>query len=419
MVVGIQGKDGAELATESLNELRQLVETLGYEVVEEVLQKRETVHPAHFIGKGKLEEVHESVRAGGLKWVFFDAELNPRQVRNLEKKLEATVQDRAEIILSIFARRAQTSQAKLQVELARAEYMLPRLRNLWTHFSRTQGGVGMRAGSGEKQLEEDLRATRRRIHSLKKQLREIEERKRREVAARHDLLTVSIVGYTNAGKSTLMNRLTTADTLVEDKLFATLDTKTRVWDLPKGRRVLLSDTVGFVRKLPHHLVASFHATLEETATADLLLHVVDASHPQAELHHAAVLEVLEHLGVTETPIVTVLNKIDGMKSDLDLRALMAEYPDHVAVSARDGIGIEDLEARVSRWIDEQREDFEVDLPIAEGRLLSLLSRYGTVLDREELDDDHYRVRVRLSWADAGKLRKEFVGNGVEFHRLAN
>ena len=333
--------------------------------------------------------------------------------------LSRKIQDRSEIILSIFARRAQTSQAKLQVDLARMEYTLPRLRNMWTHFSRTEGRVGMRAGSGEKQLEEDLRTTRRRIHVLKKSLQEIEKRRRREVAQRSELLTVSLVGYTNVGKSTLMNRLTEAGTLAENKLFATLDTKTRIWSLPGGRRVLLSDTVGFLRKLPHGLIASFHATLEETASADLLLHVVDAGHENVETHVRAVEDVLREIGAASIPSVVVLNQVDRVESPLDVRALMNDFPDSVAVSARTGVGMEDLENRVARWVDEQREDFEILVPMAEGRLLSMLSRYGTVLESEPEGEDQYRVHVRMSWADVGRLRKEFDGNGVQFHRIAN
>lgn len=419
IVVGIQGTDTTEVAVESLHELRELAGTLEYDVRGEIFQRRETVHPAHYVGKGKLDEIQEMAAAEDATFVFFDGELNPRQVRNLEKLLELKVLDRSEIILSIFSRRAKTAQAKLQVELAKAQYELPRLRNMWTHFTRTEGRVGVRAGSGEKQLEEDLRATRRRIHSLKKSLQEIEERKQREVAQRGAVLTVSLVGYTNAGKSTLMNRLTRAGTLAEDKLFATLDTKTRVWEMAGGRRVLLSDTVGFVRKLPHHLVASFHATLEETLRADLLLHVVDASHEYAELQHQAVCEVLEEVGVEGIPIITVLNKADRVDSDLDLRALCTSFKDHVVVSATSGDGIDDLEARVSRWVDEQREDFEIYLPMREGRLLSLLSRFGTVLSHEQVDDDNYRIHVRMTWADIGRLRKEFGSDDVQFHRIAN
>lgn len=420
IIVGIQGTERQDVAADSLAELRELVETVGFEVVGEVFQRRETVHPAHFVGKGKVEELRELVREEHATVVVFDAELNPRQDRNLERMLEAEVQDRSEIILAIFARRAKTAQAKLQVELARTEYTLPRLRNMWTHFTRTEGRVGVRAGAGEKQLEEDLRLTRRRIHALRKSLREIERRKHREVEQRSDRFTVSLVGYTNVGKSTLMNRLTRANSRVEDKLFATLDTRTRVWNLAEGRRVLLSDTVGFLRRLPHGLIASFHATLEETLTADLLLHVVDASHPFVEAQVAAVEGVLFDLGVGETPRIIVLNKIDRVESPLDLRAVKAEYPDHVSVSAKRGTGLDRLAERVEVCIDEQREEFEVFAPIGEGRLFSALARHGTILDRENPDGDgRMRVRVRMSWADAGKLRKQFDGNRIDFHRIAN
>ncbi len=418
IVVGIQGKEALESARESLLELRELARTLDIEVVGEMLQRRESVHPAHFLGKGKLEELKDLAATEEVRLVLFDAELNPRQVRNLEKLLSIGIKDRSEVILDIFALRARTSQAKLQVELAQAEYLLPRLRNMWTHFSRTEGRVGMRAGSGEKQLEEDLRATRRKIHVLKKSLKEIEERKRREVRGRSDVLTVSLVGYTNAGKSTLMNRLTEAGTLAENKLFATLDTKTRAWSLPGGRRVLLSDTVGFVRRLPHDLVASFHATLEETAQADLLLHVVDASHSRAFEHVQAVMTVLEQIGAHEIPMITVLNKVDRLRSPLDRKALAVDFDDALSVSATTGEGMDELVERVCAWIDDQREEFEIVVPMSEGKVLSLLSRHGTVVSREEEGEDAYRLLVRMTWADAGKIQKECNGSGVAFHRVA-
>jgi len=417
LVVGIQGSETDEGARESLEEMKLLARTAGFEVVGEVLQRRDSIHPAQFVGRGKAEEIRAAVEANGADAVLFDTELNPRQVRNLERITGARIQDRSELILYIFAQRARTSQAKLQVELARLEYSLPRLRRMWTHLSRTEGRVGIRAGSGEKQLEEDLRAARKRITDLKRALRDLEGRKRREVAHREELFNVSLVGYTNAGKSTLMNRLTASEALVENKLFATLDTMTRIWELPGNRRVLLSDTVGFLRNLPHHLIASFHATLEEAATADLLLHVVDASHRNAPAQILAVEEVLDEIGAAGKPTLLVLNKIDRVESPLEFRILRRELPEHVAVSATRGLGIRRLERKVVETIDRWREDFDVTVPASEGRLLSKLSRHGTVLSKVEPEEGYFRVRVRLGRADAGRLRKEFEGNGIRFERV--
>ena len=270
-----------------LDEIRGLAKTAGLIVVGSMLQKRQQVDIATYIGSGKVEELKELVEAHEADLVVFDNDLGPAQTRNLEKQLGVKVVDRTEVILDIFATQARTHEAHLQVELAQLEYAMPRLKRMWTHLSRYKGGIGVR-GPGEKQLEEDRRLVGHRIQELKAKLAKIQARKEREVAGRGDVPTVSLVGYTNAGKSTLMNALTDAGVLVEDKLFATLDTRTRRWRFRGGGHVLLSDTVGFIRDLPHALVASFKATLEEARQADLLLHVVDASSPEAEKQIQAV-----------------------------------------------------------------------------------------------------------------------------------
>src|SRR5205807_3410305 len=297
------------LGADPLDELRGLATTAGAVVVGGILQKRERIVPATYIGKGKLEELQAEVEAQDADVVIFDNDLSPAQVRNLEKATGVKVIDRSELILDIFASRARSVAARLQVELAQLEYALPRLRRMWTHLSRYKGGIGLR-GPGETQLEEDRRIVGQRIRDLRDRLAHVQKRKEREVASRREEHTVSLVGYTNAGKSTLMNALTGAGVYVEDKLFSTLDTRTRQWHLKEWGRVLLSDTVGFIRDLPHHLVASFKATLEEARQSRLLLHVVDASSPVAEEHIKAVNQILKELGCEQKPILLVLNKVD-------------------------------------------------------------------------------------------------------------
>ena len=278
-------------------------------------QKRQDPDVATYIGSGKVEELKELAEANEADLVVFDNDLAPSQTRNLEKALGVKVIDRTEVILDIFATRASTHEAHLQVELAQLDYALPRLKRMWTHLSRYKGGIGVR-GPGEKQLEEDRRLVVHRIQDLKAKLAKVQARKEREVAGRGEVATVSLVGYTNAGKSTLMNALTSAGVLVADKLFATLDTRTRRWQFRGGGHVLLSDTVGFIRNLPHSLVASFKATLEEARQADLLLHVVDASNPEAEKQIEAVKAVLEELELVDQPTLLVLNKADRVPRPL-------------------------------------------------------------------------------------------------------
>ena len=291
-----------------LSEARALAAACEAEVVGEgVTQRRDRPVPATLMGRGKVEEVTEQVELHDPSAVVVDNDLTPAQVRSLEKAWKRRVIDRSELILDIFARRAKTRQARLQVELAQLEYLAPRLRRMWTHLERTEGAIGTR-GPGETQLETDRRLLRKRVTDLQRELAVIEGRKRREVASRAEGFTVGLVGYTNAGKSTLLNTLTGSEEFAADMPFATLDTRTRRWVLGDGRLVLLSDTVGFLQRLPHHLVASFHATLEEALSADMLLHVVDASHPDAPQQMAAVVQVLEELAAAAPTQALVLNR---------------------------------------------------------------------------------------------------------------
>jgi GTP-binding protein HflX len=335
-----------------LDELRGLVKTAGLMVVGTMLQKRQQIDIATYIGSGKVEELKALADSREADVVVFDNDLGPAQIRNLEKQLDCKVVDRTEVILDIFATHARTHEAHLQVELAQLEYAMPRLKRMWTHLSRYKGGIGFR-GPGEKQIEEDRRLVAHRIQELKGKLAKIQARKEREVASRGDVPTISLVGYTNAGKSTLMNALTEAGVLVEDKLFATLDTRTRRWRFRGGGHALLSDTVGFIRDLPHALVASFKATLEEARQADLLLHVVDASSPEAENQIQAVGSVLAELGLDKHPTLLVLNKTDKVPDRSYLDVLKAHHAQSVAVSAARGEGLDRLEAAVREALRER------------------------------------------------------------------
>jgi GTP-binding protein HflX len=385
--------DGEGPPDDPLDEIRGLAKSAGLVVVGSMLQKRHQVDIATYIGSGKVEELKELVLAHEADLVIFDNDLGPAQTRNLEKHLGVKVIDRTEVILDIFATRARSHEAHLQVELAQLEYAMPRLKRMWTHLSRYKGGIGVR-GPGEKQLEEDRRLVMHRIQDLKAKLAKVQARKEREVAGRGDAPTVSLVGYTNAGKSTLMNALTDAGVLVEDKLFATLDTRTRRWRFRGGGQVLLSDTVGFIRSLPHGLVASFKATLEEARQADLLLHVVDASSPEAEQQIRAVKDVLDELGLAEHPTILVLNKADRVPDRSFLDVLRAHHRDSVTISAAAGDGLDRLEQAVRESLHERALDAEVETGVGNGRVLAYLAQHAQIHGRT-YDDDRVLLQCRL------------------------
>jgi GTP-binding protein HflX len=394
ILVGVLLPDGQYNPEDPLDEIRGLARTAGLAVLGTLIQKRRDVDIATYIGSGKVDELKELVEAHEADLVVFDNDLSPSQTRNLEKALGVKVIDRTEVILDIFASRASTHEAHLQVELAQLEYALPRLKRMWTHLSRYKGGIGVR-GPGEKQLEEDRRLVVHRIQDLKAKLAKIQARKEREVAGRGDVPTVSLVGYTNAGKSTLMNALTGADVLVEDKLFATLDTRTRQWRFKGGGQVLLSDTVGFIRNLPHTLVASFKATLEEARQADLLLHVVDASSPEAEEQIQAVNAVLEELGLTDHPTLLVLNKVDRVPDRSFLDVLKAHHDESVAISAATDVGLDVLEQAVREALADQALEAEIRTGVANGRVLAYLAQHAQIRDRVYQDPDQVALQCRL------------------------
>lgn len=384
-----------------LDELAGLAATAGAAVVAEIVQRRETPDQTTYLGKGKVTELQRLVDHHDADVVIFDNDLSPAQTRNLERALGVKVLDRSEVILDIFAARARTHEAGLAVELAQLEYSLPRLKRMWTHLSRLKMGVGMR-GPGEKQLEVDRRLVEKRIHDLRTELAMIHGRRERQVAARRGHMTVSLVGYTNAGKSTLLNALTGADELAADQLFATLDTRTRRWRLPGWGPVLLSDTVGFIRDLPHRLIASFKATLEETIQADLLLHVADASSPLVDAQIAAVRGVLAELGVEDKDAILVLNKVDRLTDASARDRLLARYPHAVAISARSGAGLEGLATAASDCLGRNFRDVDVETDPGNGRLLAWLGRHGEVLSRQ-FTADRVTVHCRIPAAILGRI----------------
>ena len=399
---------------EPLEELRRLAETAGANVVHTVVQNRVSIDPVYYIGKGKALELSKIAKEMDVDVLICDDDLTPAQVKNLEKTIDEKVIDRSELILDIFATRAKTFQAKLQVELAQLEYTKPRLTRMWTHLSRIEGGIGTR-GPGEKQLEVDKRIVSKKIHALRKKLREIEKRQERLVASREEFFMVSIVGYTNAGKSTLMNALTEIDTFVEDKLFATLDTKTSVCKLENGEKILMSDTVGFIKKLPHHLVSSFKATLEEARNTDLLLHVADISSTVIHNQIEAVNTVLKELECDKKPTIMVFNKIDAVKEDAVIPLLRSRYKDCVMISAKTHQGIEDLKRKIIEMLEKNFIDVELSCSTANGKLIAYLHEHAHIVS-SRFDDE--RATFHLLMEDKLLQKLRILDDGIQIKETA-
>ncbi len=420
--VSLARQPGILSMEDSLTELGLLAETAGLEVQGELTQRLQHPHPATFIGAGKLGELKTLVLELGANVVIFDEELSPRQQREIEQVLgqEVKVIDRTALILDIFARHAKTKEGAVQVELAQYEYRLPRLTRAWTHLARqaggraggASGGVGVR-GPGETQLEVDRREIGRRIAHLKRELDDVRHHRERYRQRRQKSSTpvVVVVGYTNAGKSTLLNAVSDASVLAQDQLFATLDPTTRRVDLPSARTALFTDTVGFIQKLPTALVAAFRATLEEITEADLLLHVVDISHANADEQVSAVEEMLEELGAGDKPLVTALNKIDLVNArgqgepapEAQLRRALQEYPSPVPISARTGEGIPALLAAVDGKLQETMTPLRLLLPYSKGELVSLIYEHGRV-EREEFTEQGTLIEGRLPAHLAGRVQ---------------
>jgi GTP-binding protein HflX len=376
-----------------LDELERLCDTYGLQVQGKVPCSIKKIESATFLGKGKVEEIGKLAAELQAEVIIFDDEITPHQQRNLEKEFNRAVIDRTELIIEVFAQRAHSREARLQIELAKFRYQLPRLKRLWTHLSRqagtTGGGGAYLKGEGEKQIEIDRRILRRQIERLKKEIEDVADQRvvQRNLRKRTSVPTFSIVGYTNAGKSTLLNALTGAGVLVEDKLFATLDTTTRKFTLPNRQEILLIDTVGFIRKIPHMLVAAFKSTLEEAIHADILLHLIDVSHPKAEEQAQETIKVLEELGAADQPIITVLNKIDQCPNPVIISKLRVKYPKTVAISALNGSGMEELLEIMTKEISLLRKIVTLRIPQSHYALVSELMRESRVISCEYEEND--------------------------------
>jgi len=384
-LVGVELKSKPTWETDdSLDELAQLAQTAGANVIGTGRQKLESPVSATFIGKGKAEEFAAQCRTDEIDTVIFDDELAPNQSRNLEKVFDRKILDRTELILDIFAQRARSREGKLQVELAQLQHLLPRLTKFWTHLSRQKGGIGMRGGEGESQLEVDRRKVQERIDKIETELETVRRQRatQREGRQRTQWPLASLVGYTNAGKSTLLNALTGASVLSEDKLFATLDPTTRRLRLPTNQNVLLSDTVGFIRKLPHGLVESFKATLEEVANADLLLHVVDLSHPKVEEQIVAVHDVLTEIGAAEKPTLMVFNKVDRFETRDRLHQFTERFPQGVGVSARTEEGFPELLGHLGTMLKPIRATVDLEIPHSDSAAIARLHSVAQVVERD-------------------------------------
>lgn len=403
ILVGVEWESGRKLITPDLAELGALAESAGAHVVDRVIQRRDKPDPATFVGQGKVQEIAAIFKEKSADLVIFDDELSAAQQRNLEEQIQGKILDRTALILDIFASRARTNEAKLQVEVAQLQYTLPRLGGQGKVLSRLGGGIGTR-GPGESQLETDRRRIRHRLAVLADQLREIRrgrdlQRRPRQRAGR---LTIALVGYTNAGKSTLFNLLTGAEVERANLLFCTLDPTIRLITLPNHQEVFLSDTVGFIRKLPHDLVEAFKSTLEEAAQADLLLHVLDGSHPQAEVQYDAVLAVLKELNVVDKPMITVINKIDQITNEFTITRLLTGNTPRVTISALTGQGIHGLLQQIMDALAAQIRTTAFLIPFSQSRALAMVHEKGRVL-KEEYQPDGVYVEAEIDRIWAGRV----------------
>lgn len=396
-----------EEVDEHLDELVLLADTAGFAVPARLVQERGRPDPATYIGSGKVDELRDLLAAHGANTVLFDDELAPAHLKNLEKRLGKTVIDRAGLVLAIFARRARTREASTQVELARLQYQLPRLTRMWTHLSRQKGGIGLRGGEGESQLEVDRRMIKKKIADLRAELVKIGTQQQTRRRGREEYFRVALVGYTNAGKSTLLNALTQAGVLSEDRLFATLDAVTQKLTLPGGTDVLLTDTVGFIRKLPHLLVASFRSTLSEANEADLLVHVVDVSHPQWREQIQATEEVLADIGAGSKPVLMVFNKVDRLDGPLPAWPTAA-----VGISAANGTGLDELLTAITGFAEATYQVLDLVVPASDGARLARLHRETHVLS-STIEGDEVRVRLKAPAAVIARLMQPEAAPDVE------
>ena len=412
-LVGAQHRAQDWDVRDSLDELAQLAKTAGAEVAGQIICRLLRPNPATYIGAGKAGELAAKIREQQINLVVFDDDLTPAQGRNLEQIMGVKVIDRTQMILDIFAQHAHTREGRLQIELAQLQYLLPRLRRMWTHLERQQGGIGVR-GPGEKQLELDRRQIQVRISRIERDLEEVRNRRseQRRGRRRHGWALLTLVGYTNAGKSTLLNHLTGASVEADDKLFATLDPTTRQIELPNRQQALITDTVGFIRKLPHHLVESFKATLEEVIEADLLVHVVDVSHPMVEQQILAVDRVLKELGVENKPVLAALNKIDRPESNAQWQRLAVRFARAVPISALTGQGLDELCNTIADYLKERNTRITVRIPAAEGDLISSIHRGGCV-HAQRYEEDKAIIEASVPDYLLGACAKYRVDAGKE------
>jgi len=397
LLVGVHDPRANDWETQdSLDELGLLTETAGAVVVRQFICRQRVPHAGLFIRRGKAEEIADMIKTDAIDTVVFDEDLSPAQGRNLERIFEVKVIDRTQVILDIFAERAHTKDGRLQVELARLQYQLPRLRHMWSHLERQRGGIGVRGGPGEQQLEVDRRYLEQQIERVRKELKGVRRHRAelRRGRRRHGWALISLVGYTNAGKSTLLNRLTQATVQTEDKLFVTLDPTTRQLRLPNHQPALMTDTVGFIKKLPHHLVEAFKATLEEVVEADVLVHVVDASHPRAHDQIEAVNAVLRDLGVKGKTIIGVMNKADSFTNPNQWKKLADEFERCVVLSARTGVGVDDFADEVADVLKERYLPVQLEIPLSEARAIARVRGVANILE-EKYDYQSMKLKARI------------------------
>lgn len=408
----VRGQQDRALVEEYLDELALLADTAGAVVLERVIQEKFTPNAAYFVGKGKVDYLAQQASAQDVDVIIFDDDLSPAQARNLEQACDVKIIDRSGLILDIFARRAKTREAKTQVELAQLQYLLPRLTRRWTHLSRQAGGVGIGLrGPGETQLEVDRRAIRKRIAHLTQQLEQIEKQRDQRRRRRSDLFNVALLGYTNVGKSTLMNALTSSHVVVENRLFATLDATVRQLERTDDQKILLIDTVGFVRKLPHQLVASFKSTLEETREADLLLHLVDCSHPHFRDQMAVIAQVMKELKIDDRPVIIVFNKIDLVEDKSLLRELKQEFAGSFLISAQRGLFVEELRREIVRYATEHNVTASIRVSLSEQKLLASIYQWARVLSTEYVDG-YVELQIRFPATMKRKLESLLTSDAV-------
>jgi GTP-binding protein HflX len=404
MLIALQTRHiNREMVEEHLSELEELADTAGADSIFKIIQSKSAIDPAFYIGKGKAEELAQLVELNDIDLVISDDDLTPVQVRNLERLFNRKIIDRSGLILDIFALRAKTKEAKTQVELAQLEYMLPRLTRAWTHLSKQYGGIGTK-GPGETQIETDRRMIRTRISHLKEKLKEIESQRQTQSKGRKDFVRISIAGYTNAGKSTLFNLLTKSDVFAEDKLFATLDSTTRSVNFSNGEKLLISDTVGFIRKLPAHLVASFKSTLNEVRDSDIILHMIDLSHPYYEDHLKVVEETLKEFGSECKKEIKVFNKVDSVKDKSIIEYVRNHYPGCVVISAQKGINISALIKAIEKIIKDEFVEEELTLGIEQTKLASQIYDLAEVTS-VKYNHDTVLFKFRSNKENSEKIKK--------------